>query len=142
MASLEAIRNGLINTISHGVQSELFGYATVDDLVQLPAIIVEPAQADFALSMNSGTDEWQFNVFVVCSRADVQTGQEQLDGFVSGSGPDSIRTALSDRSDLGLGADTDSIVMRMVGYGGTFDTARVPLVGAVLKVHVYTNGRA
>ena len=142
MASLEQIRDGLAQTISNGVHSTIFTYSDVHDLTELPAVLIEPAEALFEEAMSRGTDCWIFNLFVVCNRVDGGLGQQQLDGFVSGCGPDSIREVLFGRSDLNLGDGTDATVLRMVGYGGSFDTVKTPLVGAVLKVRVYTDGRA
>lgn len=141
MSSLEEIRTALASTISNGVSSTLFAYADVSELEELPAIIVQPTSADFTGAMARGTDVWSFNVFVVCSRADAVVGQSQLDGFVSGAGPDSIRQVLFGRNDLGL-SDCSAEVLKVVGYGGTFSTAQVVLIGAVLKVRVFTDGRA
>lgn len=141
MSSLDVIRQALASTIQANVQTELFAYADVNDVEHTPCIIVEPANADFTETMARGTDCWWFNVFVLCSKNDAVVGQSQLDGFVSGAGPDSIRGAVYSTANLGLG-DVDAMVMRMAGYGGSFVDAQIPLVGAILKVRVYTDGRA
>ena len=141
MADLDTIRNALGKTIQANVQSTLFVYADVADVVELPAILIEPATADYEMTNSRGTDCWWFNIYVVCSRNDPTIGQSQLDGFISGSGPDSIRAAVWTNCDLGLD-DTQALIMNMMGYGGTFSDAQIPLVGAILKARVYTNGRA
>lgn len=141
MSSLADIRTALAQTISNGVKDTLFTYATVEDVEELPAVIVWPAEANMVEAMGRGTDCWWFNVFVLCSKADEIIGQTQLDGYVSGGGPNSIRQVLFERSDLNL-PDTDATATRVVGYGGTFQSAKIPLVGAILKVRVYTDGRA
>lgn len=142
MASLDAIRNALATTINNHTQSTIFVYADAEDVAELPGLIVMPSNADYEETMNRGTDCWWFNVYVVCSRNDAKTGQAQLDGFLTGAGPDSIREIIWQHGDIGLTDGTEAMVMKMMGYGGTFSDAQIPLVGAILKVRVYTDGRA
>ena len=85
--------------------------------------------------------DWDFNVYVLTSRSvDSAYGQELLDKLVSGAGEDSIRQILFENADLGLDS-TDAQCYALKGYGGSFDWAKVPHVGAVLKVTVRTDGR-
>lgn len=139
MATLDEIRTALAETITSRVASMLFVYSDVADVTQLPAALIEPTNAEYEETMSRGTHCWFFNIYVLCSRNDYSIGQSQLDGFVSGSGPDSIPAAIYGKPDLGLD-DTDASVMRMMGYGGTFQDAEIQLVGAILKVRVYTDG--
>jgi hypothetical protein len=141
VASLSNIRTALKKTIASYTDSTLFVYDTVADLVNLPAVIVEPMAADYTGAFARGMDVWDFNLYVLCSRADTSLGQKQLDAFVTGAGADSIPRALNDHADLGL-RETDATVQRMVGYGGRFENSKVHLVGAVLQVRVITDGRA
>lgn len=142
MASLQAIREALATTISDGVESTLFCYSDVADVVELPCVLVEPSSADFLTAMVRGSDTWMFNVYVLCNKNNSVLSQDQLDGFVSGSGPDSIRQVIFNNPDLGLGDGTDATVVKMAGYGGTFSDASISLVGAILKVSIVTDGRA
>lgn len=140
MASLGEIRSALKSTIESGVTTELFTYDTVSDLVHLPAVVVEPAGADYAETMSTAS-RWTFKLYVLVSRADTDTAQELLDGFLSDTGSDSIRQALWNKPGLGLpdGA-VEASVRSMRGYGGTHEDAKVSLVGAVLIVTVHTDG--
>lgn len=140
MAELADLRTALAQTIDNGTQSTVFVYADVADIDQLPAVLIEPTNADYTEALSRGTDCWWFNVYILCSRNDATIGQTQLDGLVSGSGPDSIRAAVYNKPDLGLTNDVDAMVMKMLGYGGTFQDASIQLVGAILKVRVYTDG--
>lgn len=143
MASLEAVRNALGQTINNYVSGELFVYGHVEEFGEVPAVIIEPDVADFQGAFARGLDEWIFNVYVLCStKADSAYGQGLLDRLVSGSGPDSIRQVLHDHADLGLQDGTDATVIGMKGYGGKFEWSKVGHVGAILKVLVRTDGRA
>lgn len=141
MASLSTLRTGLKQTIKNGVAATLYTYDTVADLANVPAALIEPSVADYMGAFGRGTHTWLFNVFVVCSRRDEKQGQRELDAFISGSGPNSIVRALYDRPDLGLDDSVDATVARMAGYGGHFESAKIPLVGAILQVRVITDGR-
>lgn len=138
MSSVEAMRTAISATILAGVADPLFAYDTVPDISQLPAVIVEPATADYVSTMGAGMDEWNFNVFVMCSRVQAAIGQNQLDGYVSGWGPNSIRRIVYQIPDLGLG-DCDATVTGMKGYGGSWEIAKVEHVGAILRVRVLTD---
>jgi hypothetical protein len=142
MSSLTTIRAAIARTIDTHTSMELFVYALVEDMGMLPAIIVEPVFADFEEAMGRGMDTWDFNIYILTSRAaDSANGQQLLDQLVSGAGPNSIRQILYEHADLGL-QDTDAAAYALKGYGGSFDWAKVPHVGAVLKVRVRTDGRA
>lgn len=140
MATITEIRNALASTIEDGLEAEVFAYARVQDVLNLPAIVVIPGKADFTGAFQRGTDEWQFDVFILVSRSDTDTGQERLDDFVTGGGPDSIREAVYNTPGLGLASFCDAFVRGMSAYGGEWDVARVNHVGAILKVVVRTDG--
>lgn len=142
MASLSEIRQAMCDVIEQYTTAELFAYKYVDELANLPAVIVEPITADYEMSMARGTEEWHFNVYVLVSRAaGSDDGQELLDQLISGDGPNSIAKILWEHSDLGLPDRLDASVKAMKGYGGAFDFGNVPHVGAVLLVTVITDGR-
>lgn len=139
MATLTEMRSGLAETIQNGVESEIFSYPTVPEVAQLPAIVVLPDKADFAKAFKRGLDEWTFSVYVLVSRSIAGVNQEQLDAFVTGAGPDSVRQALYSDPTIGL-VDTDAFVSGIEAYGGEFKTAKVTHMGAVIKVVVRTDG--
>lgn len=141
MASLEQIRDALANTINANTAMEVYCYATVPDKIHLPAVVIEPTYCDFEGAMGRGLDLWDFNLFVLVTRGDSETGQDQLDQLVSGSGPNSIRRILFERDDLGLD-QTEATCYSMHGYGGKHEWFKVEHVGAILKVRVITDGRA
>lgn len=136
MVNISDVRQGLADTISAGVTSPLYTYANVEEIQNLPAALIEPASSDFEVSMNRGSDYVDFNVFVLVSRADPKSAQIVLDGFISGDGPDSIRRAIYDKDDLGLGPNVDATLHAMRGYGGSLESYGTVHIGAVLQVRV------
>lgn len=136
MTSLSEVRQGLASTISAGVSSPLYTYANIEEVQSLPAALIEPSSGDFEVSMNRGSDFYDLNIFVLVSRADPKSAQTILDGFITGDGPDSIRRAIYDKDDLGIGPNVDATLRGMRGYGGSLEGYGVPHVGAVLQVRV------
>ncbi len=133
------MRKALQSTIQAYLGPAQMVYDTVPGIGELPAIVVEPAKADFVLTNGAGTDEWYFNVMVFASRADEANGQNNLDEFLSGAGSKSIRQAIFQTPHLGL-SDSTAVVTGMMGYGGTTKEAGMGVVGAILRVCVYTDG--
>lgn len=140
MASLNQIRAALAETVSENVESELFVYPDVADVVQCPALIIEPMHADYTVTFSLDVT-YEFIMYVLVSRRDTTTAQQELDSFVSHAGPNSIREVLFRNPDLGLD-NIDAFVHRMEGYGGSFMTAKVPHVGAKLICRIQADEKA
>jgi hypothetical protein len=137
--SLTEIRNGLADTIRNFTSLGVYTYAEVQAKGNYPAAIIEPHATDFERAMNRGTDEWDFNIFVLVRGADEATAQRNLDKFVTGQGDDSIRQVLFEHRDLGLGDSVDAHIYSMRGYGGGFEWAGTQHIGAVLKARVFVS---
>lgn len=138
---LEAIREALANTIRAGVALNLSVYPFAEDVGSLPAVIIEPEDAEWKGAFHNGHEEWEFNIWVLVSRApNPRMAQKVLDQLLSGTGPNSIRRAVADDKYLG---NPDNIsgayISRMSGYGGKFKWFDVPHVGAALKATVIVN---
>jgi hypothetical protein len=138
MASLQSIREAIRATIIANL-SGVEVYDTVPDVTVVPAVVVWPDIADFNVAMGRGYDRWEFDLYVLASRGVADEGQNALDGYISGAGSTSIRQVIWQNRTLGL-AGTDAYVARMSRYGGSFDTAQVPHIGAVLQLVVTTPG--
>lgn len=138
MATLTQIRTALKDTIK-AVLTDVEGYDTVPGVTQVPGFVVEPADANFTVAMASGEDLYELNIFMLVGFTDIRDAQTQLDQYVSGSGPKSIRQIVYNNSSLGLN-NTDAMVIRMSGYGGHFQAAKIEHIGAMLRVKVTTSG--
>jgi hypothetical protein len=139
MSSLSEVRQALANVIFSGLAQEISTYPLVPDVAQTPAMVVLPSKCDFAKAFQRGLDEWEFDVFLLTSRTETTNGQDLLDEFCTGAGPNSIRQIIYENPTLGL-SDTDAYVMGVQDYGGHFEAARIPHVGAILRVCVRTDG--
>lgn len=138
MASLSDIRDELKSVIVAGVP-DLIGYDTVPDVVQVPAIVICPEDADFSGAMARGLDTWIFHLYVLVGRTETREAQESLDRYISGDGPASIRRVLFGVDPL-TPDGTQVFVTGVKGYGGAFQTALVPHVGAILTLKILTPG--
>jgi hypothetical protein len=132
--TLAQIRQAIVTTVQANITSEVVEYANVPDVVQCPAIVVRPLSAKYIVNMGDDAT-YEFQVFVLCSRRDTDTSQEDLDAFVSHYGPDSVPSAINDNMDLGI-EGAQALCYAMDGYGGKFQSAQIPHVGAILKVRV------
>lgn len=122
---------------------DLYCYPYVKGSVSLPCVMVMPGgggrdnkAGDFTMAMDRGTEKWSFQLLVLCARTDEDNGQQLLDQFIDKEGELSIRQALWETPDLGLG-DVDAMVTGVGEYHGQYDMVRVPHVGAALLVQVH-----
>lgn len=133
--TLQELRQGLASAIEDGVEMTVYTYPVIEDIGETPAVVIEPAGVDFTGAMGGASDFWVFNLFVVVGRNDAESDQDALDGLLSGYGPNSIRQAIANKDDLGLG-DVDAMVISMSGYGGSFKWFDAPHTGAILRARV------
>lgn len=135
MATLTQIRQAIAAIVQTNTPTEFFTYARMPDNPTTPCMIVEPADADFATVMQRGEDCWYLMIYILCARGDTESAQDELDEYIA-----LIKQVLYDAYDLGLD-DTQAFVTGMRGYGGSFESNRIPMVGAVLTMKVTTDGR-
>jgi hypothetical protein len=138
MASLTAIRTAVKTTIEAAVTG-LRVYDRIAAATHVPAVVVEPVQADFNVAMGRGSDTYQLNLHVLVADSDEIVGQALLDQYVTGAGAKSIRAAVFAARTLGL-TFTDAHVAAMTAYGGQFESAQVAHIGATLRLIVHTKG--
>lgn len=141
MASLAAVRDAIKATLEANIAG-IHGYDTVPEVTNLPAIVAAPVQIDFTFANARGTDEYQFDLFVLVSTIDMRRAQELLDSFITGAGASSVREVIYNNSALGLADGTDAHVANMRGYGGSYESANIHHIGAILRLVVYTPGAA
>ncbi|MFF0183553.1 hypothetical protein [Streptomyces sp. NPDC005244] len=144
MASLAEVRSALKETLKAAI-SGLNVYSEVSDVQQVPAVVVIPAApstsglaCNFNGAFGRGMDEWTLDLFVLVGRTEGALAQQKLDQYVTGKGSKSIREVLFQNADLGLTDGTDAHAEGIRLYGGFFESAGVPHVGAVLRITVRT----
>lgn len=133
--TLDDVRKAMARIIDQKTTANVYTYAQVRDRGNFPAVIIEPDTSDFAVSFQMGTDEWDFKLYVLVRCADEAIAQQQLDSFITGRGPDSIRQAIVENSSLGLDG-VSAHVYGMLGYGHGFHWEGTAHIGAILKARV------
>lgn len=141
MASLEAVRDAIKQTLRTTITALFDVYDTVPDEVELPCVVVVPKAADFTVVMARGADQWRFDLVVLVSSTDAAIAQDSLDSFVSGAGDNSIRQCIFQNNTLGL-SGTHAHISAMTDYGGQFEAAGIDHIGATLTLVVLTPGTA
>ena len=146
MASLKRIRNALSELIA-GTIEDVSTYPYIVANPNLPALVVSPTDIDFAKAFGRGNDVHLLDVYLLFPLADYTVSQVGLDDYVTGAGDKSIRQLVFNNKTLGLvdangQDDAMAWVKAMTGYGGQFQAAGVPHLGARLIVEVHTSGEA
>lgn len=120
---VSAVRSALAAAMRTNVVSTptLTCYAYHPDSVTVPCAYVQPGDITFDKTMGRGTDELALTVTVLVSKTDDRSSQDLLDGYVSGSGPASVKAALeSARGAPGVaaldGACDDFHVVKVTAY--------------------------
>ncbi|MFE0101157.1 hypothetical protein [Streptomyces sp. NPDC059009] len=145
MASLTEIRTGIKSVIKANI-SNLNVYSEVADVAQVPAIVIMPALdhlsggmvCDYDGAFKRGMDTWHMDLSVLVARTETSLAQVELDKYISGTGPRSIRRVIYENSGLGLTDGTDAHASGVRLYGGKFNAAQIDHVGAVVRLIVRT----
>ncbi|KFU81013.1 hypothetical protein BB31_11570 [Amycolatopsis lurida NRRL 2430] len=88
----------------------------VPDAISPPAWFVAEVEVEYDTTFGRGMDTVYLTCRLLVSHATDRTGQEQLDGYLVGIGPRSVKTALE--TDQSLGGTCDAVrVQRCSGYG-------------------------
>lgn len=140
MATFAELRDAIIAVLDDALPDNVHTYAKVVDRANLPAIVVKPVDATFPFVAAAAEDEWQFDLIVMTSARDVVLAQEELDAFLSGGGPTSIRQIFMRNKALGRNDVLAAYVSGMSDYGVSFAMAGVDNLGCRLRVIVATTG--
>jgi hypothetical protein len=129
-------------TVLSGALSDVTVYANVPDRANLPAVVVQPADATFPFTAGRAEDEWQFDLIVMVPYGDAGIAQDRLDTYLSGDGATSIRQIFMQNKGLGRTDVLAAYVAGMSDYGANFTMAGVENIGCKLRVIVATTGPA
>lgn len=130
MATLDEVCTAIPTALS---DLEVEFYAFVPDVANVPAIVVWPQEGEW-VTMGRGFDRHELDLYVLTARAIADEGQAALRQLIH-----EVRAAVFANRSLGL-ASTDAHVLGYSRFGGSFDTAQVPHIGAVLRLVVQTPG--
>jgi len=139
MASLQEVRDGIKTTLESNV-SGLRVYDVVPDYsINFPVAIVLPLNIEFNVSMQRGTDLYNFDILVAVERGNSRTAQDKLDAYITGQGSSSLRQAIFNNRTLGL-TDTDATISSVSNYAADVNLNGIDAIGANISLEVYTKG--
>ena len=146
MATLKEIRQAIMVTIEGNISGVKCYKNIPENALVLPAVIVQPDMADFHVAMARGTDQYDFTLLVLVGYNHLESAQDNLDPFISGSGVKSIRQCIFNDKTLGIAGDIDATVSRMFDYGMRFSPDSqgrgTESLGARLALTVFTRGNS
>jgi hypothetical protein len=137
MADLSAIRAGLAANLA--TIPDILVSAYVLSNPTLPCAVVLAGPTEFDKSFGRGMDSLVFMVRVVVAAISDISAAVNLDPYMAGSGPRSIKAAIESDSTLG-GACFDVSVVRMEGEQVYTFESIPPALGAEFRVEVNAHG--
>lgn len=153
MSTLNAICTGISKTVHNYAETPVFTYDYMPDVTNFPAVVCEPIQpaisyagtfaahqptSEFGGSFGPGTDMWYIGCFVLLpADGNSKAQQNLLNQFLTGCGPNSIRSILHDHGDIGLD-DTTAVAIGVSKYGASWTFGAVRCTGACVTVRVIT----
>lgn len=133
MANLKDIRDGLETRLA--TIAGLRAHDTIPDQINVPcAIVGAPETIQYDHTMGRGTDRYTIPVRVYAGRASERAGQDKIDGYLAGSGANSIKAAIEADRTLG-GVAHSTRVTEARGYG-TYPIAGVEYLGVEFVVDI------
>jgi len=132
--SVSTLRTGIATNLA--TVPGLRTTATVPDQINPPIAVVMPTSIEYDLAFaRHGGDEYEFSVMVIVGRVDERSAQNKLDEYCSGSGAQSIKTAIERDKTLG-GQAFDCRVTSLRNYNQV-SIADVTYLAAEFVVQVY-----
>jgi hypothetical protein len=104
-----------------------------------PAAHVFPAETDFDQTFGRGQDFQVLTVQVLVGTVSSEAAQDQLDAYLSGSGPQSVKHAVESDRTLG-GACSDLVVASATGYRSVVQEGQAPVLVCEWRVEVRGSG--
>ncbi len=127
-----AVRAGLVTRIN--TIAGLSALSHIPELVIPPMALVDQLEIDFDAANARGLDMAHVDVVVIVQRMDAQSGQTALDGYLSGTGATSIKTALEADRTLGGACST----LRVLSANpGTYQSAGIDFLAYRYRLVIY-----
>jgi hypothetical protein len=135
MTTMSQLRDALKTRLAT-IGGDLSPYDTWPGIINTPAALVMPIQADFHLAMGSpGYEEVKFEVLLLLQVGDMEYAQDDLDAYVDPSGVKSIKAAIE--GDVTLAGIADSLIVSRFRDYGELGVNGVQYIGAVFEVTVW-----
>ena len=107
-------------------------YDTVEGQISPPAAVIKIDTINYDTSMNSGSHDPTFSVFLFVPFSNDRTAQDKLDTYLDAESPTCVKVAIE--GDPHLGGTVDFATVSMVRNYGLVTYAGVQYLGAELLV--------
>lgn len=131
-----AVRAGL--AANADIVQGLRCYANLLDSINPPAFIVAEYEIEFDQTFARGLDVVLFTCAVRVARASERSGQNQLDGYFSGSGGGTLKQALE--ADKTLGGAAQTLRVERIHSYGQYEVGEEKYFGANIDIRVWGSG--
>lgn len=108
------------------------------DAINPPTAIVGEVTVDYDLSFGRGVDSLEIRVRLYVSRADAEDGVVTLDGYMSGSGPSSVKATVE--GDRTLAGTVDDCRVKRAENFGVYDVAGTAYLGVEFIITATAKG--
>lgn len=138
MSNLSDIREALAATLAS--QTGLTIHSRIGSPPDpLPGGLLKLDKADYLGSFRGSSTkvEYTFHLWVIVGMS-TEWAQDTLDEFISAEGQQSVRRALFQSADLGLGPGVQAIVDGVIDYGGQLELVGVDHLAAQMQITVHT----
>ena len=137
MSNLRTIRDALAQTLTE--QTGLTVHSRLGAApAPLPGGLLKLDKADYMGSFRGASTkvEYSFHLWVIVGMG-TEWAQDVLDEYISAEGPSSVRRALFQCADLGLGSSVQAIVDGVIDYGGQLELVGIDHLAAQLQITVH-----
>jgi hypothetical protein len=133
MASITTMRQALATNLATvpGLRTN----SVIPEDPKPPIAIVTFERVDFDTSMGRALDTYLFRVIVIVGRVDTRGAQTALDGYLSGTGTNSLKAAIE--SDRTLGGEANDLRVTSGDNLRELAVGEITYVAADLSITVY-----
>jgi hypothetical protein len=117
---------------------ELRCYEYVPDSIAPPCFFPVEVEIDFDKAYGRGMDEFTVRCHVLVAHGSDRSGQRLLKGYLAGSGPLSLKTAL--QTDRTLNGACDDLRLRRIAGYRLYEHNGKQFYGAELDIHIIGEG--
>src|SRR5215207_1370120 len=134
MPTLKQVREAAKTTLLAAI-ADTSVYKRVPTSVNVPAILIVPAQGDYLIVHGNAGTGWEFDLIVLAPSGDEDVAQDVLDDYVDARGDKSIVSAIHANPSLGRN-DCSAFVRSLSNYGAKYKVGVDEYIGATLRLSV------
>lgn len=139
-----AIRKAVPAAVGHPIIPELNHFGYVPDVVPDPCFYAGEVEIDFDQTFQRGMDKIRLTCRLLVARSDDEGGQAELDKYLAGSGPFSVKERLLEArgapGEAALGGLCDDLHLRRIHGYRFYQVGEVQYYGAEFVIDIIGEG--